>query len=439
MLIAFLAALVLQGPPQDPTERFQRRVTPEVEVVQAARPAVVFIRTNGSQIVGRDIFGRLARQEFAGMGSGVVVRKQGFVITNYHVVQNAQTISVSFAQDVPDNELEQTYRAELVSFVPEEDLALLKIVTSDPNQEFPTIPLGTSADLMLGERVIAIGNPYGQTHTVSAGMISGLHRHVPIPQAGLEFNDLIQTDAAINPGNSGGPLLNINGELIGINSSVNKEAQNIGFAIPVDRVKNVLQSRLLSPEAARTWLGFEVENLQVSKVVSGSPAYEVGLRPGDCIVAINGQKVANAEEYRLARIALPRVSEVELRYERAGKSRTIKIAPWDAIDGVIFQRLGVRVEEGTVGNERAVQISVVVEGGPAAELGLQSGDVFSAVAVQVGRRPPAYRIRSKEDLAEILSQYAPAGTQLEVEIFRDLDHDNHLERSELHRGKLTVH
>jgi serine protease Do len=437
MLIALLAALPLQGPPQDPTERFQRRVTPEVEVVQATRPAVVFIQTNGSQAIRNPYGWLIGEKRFSGMGSGVVVRKQGFVITNYHVVQNAQSISVSFAQDLPEQDV-QTYRAELVSFVPEEDLALLKIVTNDPKQEFPTIPLGTSADLMIGERVIAIGNPYGQTHTVSAGMISGLHRNVPIPQAGLEFDDLIQTDAAINQGNSGGPLLNINGELIGINSSMNSQAQNIGFAIPVDRVKSVLQSRLLSPEAARTWLGFEVENLQVSKIVPGSPAYERGLRTGDCIVAVNGQKVANAEDYRLARIGLPRAAEVELKFERAGTPRTIKLTPWDATDGMLFQRLGVLCQELRIGRERAVQLMEVAPNGPAAELGLQTNDIFSAIAVQVGRRPPAYRIRSKDDLAELLTQYAPPGTQLEVEIFRDLDRNNVLERSELHRGTLTA-
>ncbi len=438
MSIAFLFALLpLQGPPQEPAERFQRRVTPEVEVVQATRPAVVFIQTNGTMPV-RNVWGQLFEKGFSGLGSGVVVKKQGFVITNYHVVKNAQTISVSFAQDMPQSDVQSTYRAELVSFVPEEDLALLKIVTSDPKQEFPTIPLGTSADLMLGERVIAIGNPFGQTHTVSSGMISGLHRNIPIPQAGLEFDDLIQTDAAINPGNSGGPLLNINGELIGINSSMNEAAQNIGFAIPVDRVKSVLQSRLLSPEAARTWLGFEVDNLQVSKVVPGSPAYERGLRTGDCIVAINGQKVTNGEEYRLARIALPRQTEVELRYERAGSVRTVKLTPMDASDGMLFQRLGIQCQEIHLGRDRAVQLMDVAAGSPAAELGLQPGDIFSAIAVQVGRRPPAYRIRTKEDLAELLTQYAPAGTQLEVEIFRDLDHNELLERSELHRGKLTV-
>ncbi|MBK7877292.1 MAG: trypsin-like peptidase domain-containing protein [Planctomycetes bacterium] len=452
MLLATLALLapsgaflLQQGIPADPRDRLARRVTPEVEVVQACKPAVVFIQTNGKRPIGRDWFGQLVNQEFSGMGSGVVVKKQGFVITNYHVVKNAQTITVSFAADVDD----QTYPAELVSFVAEEDLALLKIQTSKPGQEFPTVPLGTSADLMLGERVIAIGNPYGQTHTVSQGMISGLHRNVPIASEGLQFDDLLQTDASINPGNSGGPLLNINGELIGINSAVDQRAQNIGFAIPVDRVKAVMQYRLTSPEAARTWLGFEVENLQVSRIVPGSPAEEAGLKPGDCIVALNGQKVATNEDYRLARIALPprekngAAARVNLRFERSGKARDAVLTPWEANEGMIFQRMGLRCEDVRSYYGTAVRVLGVQEGGPAAQLGLEVGDQFTAVRVLTttagrgGNVTPAYRIRSKDDLAELLTPLT-VGTKLEVEIFRDLNGDDRFQRDELHRGTLAV-
>ncbi|MFO1010034.1 MAG: trypsin-like peptidase domain-containing protein [Planctomycetota bacterium] len=446
MILASFALLFLQqGIPADPRERFERRVTPEVEVVQACKPAVVFIQTNGKRPIGRNWFGQLVSQEFSGMGSGVVVKKQGFIITNYHVVKNAQSITVSFAADVDD----QTYPAELVSFVAEEDLALLKIQAAKPGQDFPTVPLGTSADLMLGERVIAIGNPYGQTHTVSQGIISGLHRNVPIASEGLQFDDLLQTDASINPGNSGGPLLNINGELIGINSAVNVQAQNIGFAIPVDRVKQVLQYRLTSPEAARTWLGFEVENLQVSRVVPGSPAEEAGLKPGDCIVALNGQKVASNEEYRLARIALPpreqngAPARVQLRYERSGRAKNVDLTPWDANEGMIFQRLGLRCENVSTYLGPAVRVLGVQEGGPAAQLGLEVGDQFTAVRVLNGGTgrtasvAPAYRIRTKDDLAELLTPLS-AGTKLEIEILRDLNGDDRLQRDELHRGSLTV-
>src|SRR6185503_6834892 len=122
------------------------------------------------------------------------------------------------------------------------------------------------------------------------------------------FDDLIQTDASINFGNSGGPLLNINGDLIGINSAINAQAQNIGFAIPVDKVKSVLDEQLLSPDTASSWFGFEVESgdhLQVAKVVAGSPAADAGLKPGDCIVSLDGKPVTDQDSYRLARITLP--------------------------------------------------------------------------------------------------------------------------------------
>ena len=272
LLPLFLALTPVQSlhPTTDSDEMRKRRITPTVTVVQAASPAVVYIQTGATRPV-RDIFGRIFSKEYGGAGSGVVIRKEGFIITNYHVVRNADRITVNF-----DKAFDETdYKATVVSFVEDEDLALLKI---QGTRAFPTIPLGRSNDLMAGETVVAIGNPYGQTITVTQGIISGLHRNVPIPQENgrvLEFPDLIQTDASINPGNSGGPLLNLNGELIGINTAMNIQAQNIGWAIPVDRVRSVLENQLLSPETAPAWLGFEIEpgdHLCIAKVIPGSPA-----------------------------------------------------------------------------------------------------------------------------------------------------------------------
>ena len=223
LLPLFLALTPVQSlhPTTDSDEMRKRRITPTVTVVQAASPAVVYIQTGATRPV-RDIFGRIFSKEYGGAGSGVVIRKEGFIITNYHVVRNADRITVNF-----DKAFDETdYKATVVSFVEDEDLALLKI---QGTRAFPTIPLGRSNDLMAGETVVAIGNPYGQTITVTQGIISGLHRNVPIPQENgrvLEFPDLIQTDASINPGNSGGPLLNLNGELIGINTAMNIQTQD---------------------------------------------------------------------------------------------------------------------------------------------------------------------------------------------------------------------
>jgi serine protease Do len=321
---AWLVAPVFAA--DDAQDLYRRRVTPIVEVARDATPAVVFIKNEGVQ-TGVDFWGRMVSQEFQGTGSGVVIRKEGFIITNFHVVNGAQKLIVNFDSEVDP----KPYAAELVAWVKEEDLALLKI---RGDHDFPTIPVGKSSDLMLGETVIAIGNPMGQTHTVSQGIISGLHRGVKIATqfGNLSFEDLIQTDASINPGNSGGPLLNITGQLIGINSAMNRAAQNIGFAIPVDHVMQVVQEKMLSPDAARAWLGFEIQPgdaVLVGRVVSGSPAEEAGLRAGDCIVAVGGAPVANHDEYKLMRVSLSPKTEVALKVERAGLSTVVGLAPWD--------------------------------------------------------------------------------------------------------------
>ena len=431
LLFLLLAGDALPTQVQDVEDRFKRRVTPVVEVVEAASPAVVFIQTEGAKL--QDFFGRVVQQRFSGAGSGVVILKEGFIITNYHVVKDAKSLVVTFDKRFDERE----YKASIVSYVEQEDLALLKI---EREHDFPTIPLGTSADLMPGEQVIAIGNPYGQTHTVSVGIISGLHRNVQIPGAGLEFGDLIQTDASINFGNSGGPLININGELIGINSAMNTQAQNIGFAIPVDRVKEVLESQLLSPDLAPTWLGFDVEpgdHLQVARVIPGSPADRAGLQPGDCIVSVEGRPVSKQDDYRLARLGITPEQAIELQVERKGSTRRVRMEGWDKPDGILFERLGLKVERVNAGRSSYVQVREVRPDGPAAHVGLKPGDLLDGVRPIVGRRPQSYRIISREALASLVTQLAP-GTEIEVDVLRDLDGNGRFGREELHRGVIAL-
>jgi serine protease Do len=405
-----------------------------VLVAREASPAVVYIQTGMTKPAGWNIFGQLVTQQFTGSGSGVVIHKEGFLITNYHVVKGADQITVSFDRE---HDVEM-YPAQVVSFVEEEDLALLKI---DGDKNFPTLPLGTSADLMLGESVIAIGNPYGQTHTVSEGIISGLHRNVQIPVAHLTFDDLIQTDASINPGNSGGPLLNVFGELIGINSAMNVQAQNIGFAIPVDRVKQVLEEQLLAPQSASAWLGFEVDpadqHIQVRDVVPGSPAYTAGLREGDCIVGLAGQVVASQEDYRMARIGISPTREVDMRVERAGQSREVRLAPWGRVDGLLYQHLGLRARYRPMPGGDRVVISELRPEGPAAKLGLRVGDVLDAVKIQGGPRQRSMRVDSLEVFARAVQQL-PSGTAIDIAILRDVDGDGRLTRNDEHRGTLIL-
>jgi serine protease Do len=436
--LAWLAPLVVCVPlvrADDAQDLYRRRITPIVDVARDATPAVVFIRNEGVQNVGRNLFGQIVQQRFQGTGSGVVIRKEGFIITNFHVVNGAQKLIVSFDNDQDPKQ----YEAEVVGQQPEEDLALLKI---KGDHDFPIIPIGKSSDLMLGETVIAIGNPYGQSHTVSQGIISGLHRGIKIGTefGNLSFDDLIQTDASINPGNSGGPLLNINGQLIGINNAMNPNAQNIGFAIPVDHVMSVLTEKMLSPDAARAWLGFEVQPgdaLLVGKVISGSPAEQAGLRSGDCIVAIGGTRVMNRDDYKLARVGLSPTHEVELKVEREGMAKTVRLAPWDNYEGTLYERTGLKVE--TVENRRGsyVRIKEVRPGGPAADLGLKVGDVIDAVRPVGGLRHASFSVESREALAYLIGDLEP-GARLELDIFRDTNQDGMYQQEELFRGPLTV-
>jgi serine protease Do len=432
MLTLLVTAVLCQTPstPLSAEEKYKRRVTPVVEVAEAAAPAVVYIQTELSQKF-KDPFGQIfSMKTGAGSGSGVVIMKEGFIITNYHVVEGATTITVSFDKRYDESE----YTAEVISAVKQEDLALLRI---RGEREFPTLPMGTSSDLMIGETVIAIGNPYGQTHTVSEGIISGLHRNVNIPNNGLHFDDLIQTDASINFGNSGGPLLNINGDLIGINSAMNTQAQNIGFALPIDRIKSVLEEELMP-----TWLGFDVEagdHLKVQNVVAGGPAAQADLRVGDCIVSLNSRPVVKQEDYRLARVGLASLREVEIEIERAGKTTTKRLKVWDRPNGILFERMGLKGEKFGLGNGSFVRVTEVQAEGPADKLGVKIGDVIDAVRpnVLIGGHQRALTVSSPDQLAWLVSEL-PANSEIYLDLYRDLDGNKRYTPEELHRGLLTL-
>ncbi len=412
---------------------YRRRRTPVVRVVEAASPAVVFIETD-MVVQERDWMGRLSSKSYGGSGSGVVIMKEGFIVTNYHVVKNARRIVVHFDENFDT----RAYPAELVSFVEQEDLALLSI---QGDGDFPTVPLGTSSDLMIGEPVLAIGNPYGQTHTVSTGIISGLHRNVEISH-NLKFDDLIQTDASINFGNSGGPLLNINGQLIGINSAMNSRAENIGFAIPVDQVRFVLEDQLLSPESSRAWLGFTVrpdDRLIVDRVFDNGPGAAAGLRTNDRITAIDGHPVSTHDEYRLARLQIAPGAPVQLEVNQAGRDRKLSLATWNKADGVLYERLGLAVEDVRVPRLRypLVRVKRVFDDSPASDLGLKPGDWIETVYPLSGPLEQAWRIVSRDALAKLVSELEPQ-TPLKLNLYRDLNGNGSYETRELHEGRLVV-
>ena len=224
------------------------------------------------------------------MGSGVIVDSRGYILTNHHVVDKVQGIEVQLADGT-------TYPGRVLQYDPVMDLALLKI---EPARPLRTITIGTSADLMVGETVITIGNAFGYENTVSLGIISALHRDVTLSDEQV-YRNLIQTDASINPGNSGGPLININGELIGINVAVRAGAQGIGFALPIDEVKRVAAEMLSTRRIASTWHGLVVDDLLrgtqrtvvVTEVQPGSPSAAAGFKTGDEVVRVGELAVAS--------------------------------------------------------------------------------------------------------------------------------------------------
>ncbi len=282
------------------------------DVVSQTSPAVVKISTrintggSGNPFVDdpffRQFFGLPQRQrEQEGLGSGFIISADGYVLTNEHVVDGADEITVTvtgFDQDLP---------ARVVGADYDLDLALLKL---DAGKDLPFLPMGNSDQIRVGNWVIAIGNPYGLDHTVTTGVISAKGR--PIAVNDRQYENLLQTDASINPGNSGGPLLNLRGEVVGINTAINAEAQGIGFAIPTSTVVRVLEDLKNNVIAVRPWIGVQVRSVDedairslgldkaegalVVGVISGSPADKAGLRQGDVIMEFNANKIGNADD-----------------------------------------------------------------------------------------------------------------------------------------------
>jgi S1-C subfamily serine protease len=295
----------------------------------------------------------------------------------------------------------QEFQARILGTDPRSDLAVLEVEVDEP---LPEIPMGDSDDLMIGETVIAIGNPFGLSHTVTTGVVSAVDRTVRSGE--MVYNHFIQTDASINPGNSGGPLLNINGDLIGINTAIYQKAQGIGFAIPVNKAERIVRELIRAGEVRFPWIGLEIQELTedlrahfevpadlggvlVRDVHEASPASRSGVRRGDILLRIGREPVASAADYRSALAEYTPGSRVDLVWLRDGETRReqvlLSVFPSDLALELVEQRMGIEVGEATgrlpreYGLASAVVIEAVREGSEAAGSGIRPGDLILKV------------------------------------------------------------
>ena len=379
-----------------------------VRAVERVSPAVVNVATvvrervrPGFPFSGddffRDFFPDFFNREYTrnSLGSGVIIDgDKGHVVTNHHVVSRATEIKVITAK-------QQEFQARILGTDPRSDLAVLEI---DVDELLPEIPMGDSDDLMIGETVIAIGNPFGLSHTVTTGVVSAVDRTVR--SGDMVYNQFIQTDASINPGNSGGPLLNINGDLIGINTAIYQKAQGIGFAIPVNKARRIVQQLIRAGEVRFPWLGLELQELSedlrihfevprersgvlVRDVHEGSPASRGGVRRGDILLRIGRKPVASMPDYRSALAEYIPGNRLDLELFHDGEVREMRVVlapfPADLALKLVARRMGIEVENAgrrlarEYGLESAVVIKEIQRGSEAARSGLQPGDLVLKV------------------------------------------------------------
>jgi serine protease Do len=344
------------------------------------------------------------------LGSGFIIDKEGFIVTNNHVIENADKIQVKLKD-------EREFEAEIVGRDPNTDLALIKIKA---DTDLPVARLGNSDDLEVGQWVVAIGSPFGLEQTVTAGIVSAKGRVI----GSGPYDDFIQTDASINPGNSGGPLLNLSGEVVGINTAIIASATGIGFAVPVNMAKNVLAQLKENGEVTRGWLGVGIQSLSpemseyyglkdrkgvlVVQAFKGDPAAEAGIKAQDVILEVNGKPVGDSRDLTGIVAAIPVGKTVTIKVLRQGRTKTFKVKIAKREDDKIMAKkaekqkgdeLGIEVvgissemaKNFGIKENDGVLVAAVEPKGKAAEAGLQRGDVIKEINHQPVDSVAAYQ------------------------------------------------
>jgi len=388
-----------------------RRRTPLVVAVEKVSPAVVNIYTsetgrsplNPFRDFGNPLFDQFFNDFFSqnrnnkkSLGSGVLINKEGYIITNEHVVARASEIRVALSD-------KREFEARVIGADTKSDLAIIKI---DSKQFLPFVPMGRSDDLMIGEQVLAIGNPFGLRHTVTTGIISALNRNI---RAGKKkvYSDFIQVDASINPGNSGGPLLNINGSLIGINTAIYQKAEGIGFAIPIDDAKRIVDELIRFGKVRRGWLGVSVQEMNsqlyrhfkldrkkgvlVVRVVDKSPADVAGLMRSDVILAIGGHEVTGKTDFQGRMASYTVDNKVRFSVLRNGKIKEVEVKvisiPKQYVAEFTREWLGLQVQQNSpgfarknrLGTSKGMVVMNVVPKSAGDRIGISPGDVIRQV------------------------------------------------------------
>jgi len=422
------------------------------EVAEAVRPAVVNISTTSVVTTEENPLGDMFNDPFfrhffgdqfgggrpglkrkfksSALGSGVIVNENGYILTNNHVVKGADEIKVILYD-------KREFKGKVVGTDPRTDLAVVKIDAKN----LPTLPFGDSAKLKTGDIVLAIGNPFGLNQTITMGIVSAVGRS----NIGLaDYEDFIQTDAAINPGNSGGALVNGSGELVGINTAIYSTSggyMGIGFAIPSDMAKSVMDSIIKNGKVIRGWLGVSIQNLTpdlakslviketegalISGVESDSPADKAGLKQGDLVTEMNGNKITDVTALRNMVASTAPGTKVDFKIIRSGKELTItttlgeyrekqivkKTEYENALKGVTVQELtpSLRDKLGLSEGVAGVVVTDVASDSPAQGL-LQANDVIQ----EVDRKP----VRSAQEYENIVSKIGEQDTVLLL-VYRD--------------------